>query len=899
MTQIVRERTFLTTAGLLSLWWALIVHVVSLPTAFRPWGTVWDLSQWELIQTFSADHWSVRHDLRFPPAGSAALRDQGDFSFTVPIVQTNALLKVKVRPTVSHQRLRLVLNNREVAAFTATAPGSVHRWRSIIPGRDLRVGRNTLTLIHEGPVAPIEVEKVQVGNVYRSYPAQGGSLILDGAGHPLGQWQVLVMLGGLLSAGIGVILMLLAFSATDIFSTMHRWCLAPPVLVLIGLTGLVIVSLVTPYTACLEAFRVWDAWNTAWSLSVGLALSLMILSMIRRLRTADPRVVTEPLFRTVKVGWVITTQVSTAVLATLTRVGTSVRHLVDQRWVSYTVCGAVFLMAAGTRGLYFLLHPSDTLVGSVNSGGDAEVYLRTAVEVMRRQPFLIGLFHYPYFPNLHSVWNCQVAFSTFLAGFFRVWGFYPGLVYWGWTMVVLSSLLCLIPYAWQRLWGYSGVGGLAVGFLFATSLLMTEDVVKPMTDLLGLILLGGAFWFLGRLATRARWADVIVMSVLMTVLALSRTANMYIDVFLLAGLLIAWWRLTPDRAIRSDRFRKFWGLVALWILGLALAEVGLLAGNMGWRQSYFGILITKQLVWGVQNSSHDPLGLLYPNLLNPVRTMWRDHPIWVIVMPVCVWFSIWCLRQRRSQHAMPCLLVTVAWLGYAGILSLGSPWPRYTMPWLFFQGLFVAQLVDVAWERLRAVLKTPLLWGAASLGALLIFSPLALASGRTLLSEWRQYSTQREQATAYLTLAAQHLPPTAIVLVMFEVAPWDIARQLQRTTAYAGITCHYGLLFDPRQLDHHPYTLVTETEEEVQATIKIFGHPTGRFIRRCLSMGKTVWFLDRVVDPQAPRFFQNAVTGFTGHIPAGYYTVQSVDLDPNQEHWKLFQITPIVRTHRP
>lgn len=888
-----REGVFLKATIALLACWVVVVHFVCLPSTFQRWGNTWDLSRWDLLDTLPTTDWAIQRRTQHPTVGSAQLRGQGHFMFTVPTSGAQGRVRVKAR-LPHEQRLHLQLNGHEVATLEPVSSDPIQRWRFLVSPDHLQEGENVLTLTNPDSDRPIEVEKITVGNVLRERLPMKGVLVIDQPGSNPVSWHPVLVFAGLLSSGLIALFLLIAPATLQLPMSLHWWNLAPPSALLLGLTGLAAYNTFTPYAVYMSPHPLGELWIKSWCLGAGITAGCALIQTLIRFRKRDLRFAIDPLVRTATSSWAVTTRVWTVLVTATVRLGAIVQHLLQQRWLRPAALGGLCVLALAEGSAYYMQHTSDMLA-AIRTDSDAQVYLESAVHVAQRHPFLIGLFRPPYFPDLLAVWNTQVVIATAMGGFIHAWGFYPGVLYWGWTMVVLGGVFCLVPYVWQRLWGYPGLGGLAAGFLLATSLVTRQELARPATDFLGMLILGGTFLLVARLAIRERWRDVVITSIGMTVLALSRTANLYTGVVLLTALAVGWVLWAPDRRRRLTRLGKFTALIGLVILWLTILEVTLLARLL--HTSYLWRLVQVQIAWGVQNPIHstEPFKVMFGNLATPAVAMSRDHLAWLVLIPFSVAFSFWCLCARHRTHALPCLLVFLPWLAYLAIVMPGTPNVRYALPWLLMEGLLAAQLLDVAWAAFRRVLTTSFAWGLTILGVLAIgWLPIATTS-KELITQWREFSMSRTQSRRYLAEVAQQLPPTAVVLVTFRVDPWEVARRLQRPTAYAGASCDYGLLVNPRDLKKHPYAFIDDPHDALR-TAGLFAHQTARYIERRLAAGQTVWFLDLVADPDAVPFFHSAVGGHTGFIPAGQYTVHSISLEPHREGWKLYQI---VRARRP
>jgi len=851
--------------------WAVTAPALLLPATLRPWTVSLDLSRWELASTLSPG-WQVRRDPRFPATATAMFSETGRLTLDAPEAGS-ALLKLKIRFAAPEQRLRLRFNDSAIATIAPETAGGVERWRTIIPQGLLHAGANHLTLTNTQPSAPIEIEKVELGNVRRRYPALGGLLVVDPQERPSTVSHHLVLVaGGLVVAAVAA---WLTIGLSDIagLPSWGRWIgLAPPILVVVSIMGAAVGSAVTPYAWFMTppAFLRW--WVKAWGLGIGWILCLTLCRYRHLINRYTQRVVTPLEWTAYAVGWVT--------YSALSGIGRLTQALTSHRWGRRAALLALLALALTERIRYYLQHSAD-IFGDFNTGSDASVYLATALAIVKQHPYLISL--HDNFPLLLGVGNSPLVLSTVISGFIKTWELYPGIAYWGWTLLFFSSLLCLFPYAWQRLWGFPGLGGVAVGVLLATSQLLQEQIPVIMTDLIGVVLLGGAFLLIGRLAILARWRDVIAAAAGLTILAYSRTANTYLSVFLILALGVGWFWTSSSRQQAAQRMRRFGGLIALTALGIIVVQWAIGGPHYPFL---LGQLTLGHWYWATHHGfprSPEPLRWFWNGLMVPGGALWHDHPLWILLLPSCLGFGIWAAWRRRSPHALPALLALIPWLGYLASTLLAGKYPRYALPWLLMQGLLMAQLGDVLWGAWRRRIASPLAWGSVLLILIWIGARPSLRVAGEWTGQWRQFVTARQHAIQYLTWVKPQLPDTAMVFVSTRADPWGIARRLDRPVLFSNHASVYGLVIDPHRLARHPLTVFEIASGPVP--------PNTQVVEHYLTQGNTLVVLDPVVDPEAFQFFERECGPRTlGFLPRDRFRFQRVGQDPHRR-WAWHTVT--------
>lgn len=495
------------------------------------------------------------------------------------------------------------------------------------------------------------------------------------------------------------------------------------------------------------------------------------------------------------------------------------------------------VLAFGLYALYTLQHPGIP-TWNIGTGNDGDQYMNISVGMSQLQPFPWALWRLPTLESVVGLWNCSLVMGLFAGGFLKIWGFYPGLLYWVWTMVVLSSLFCLVPYLWQRQWGYSGVGGVVAGLLLATSPTIRQFVPHVMSDTLGMLLLGLGFLGLATLVTRERWRDVLLVSLCFAILGVTRSSLLFQLPTLLAGLALSWLAIVESARQRRERLVKLAVVAALTLLFLEAIDYSLLIKSHG--RPYFWAYILSAFGWA---RLHGPLHQGAAVTVKSAAWLSHTHVVWLWLIPVFIAVMGWCWA-RRSRLYQPMALVVVPWACYM-VLFLGRAGePRHLLPWFLMETLLLSSLLDGAY-RAVTTRRMPVTRWTLSVTLTLLVGSLILHGGRELLGGWPAVRQQQRIATAYLAWARARLPENALIVVSPEADPWWIARHAARpvicpTDPYHGTP----LYIDPAFLHRHPF-------RPTKITVP---HPMTRsglayLMNYYESRGMTLWILDAVIDP--------------------------------------------------
>lgn len=878
--------------------WLIAAPSVTLPAGFTPWTVSMDLSRWETANQLQG-HWRIRRDRRHPAVAETALLEAGTLAFNLS-GPSGAAMKVKAQLTHPRQTLTLILNGRPLAVAAPAAPGhTVQRWWFLIEPSQLTSGHNMLELRNNEPTSPLIIEKVEIGNTRKVYPKFGAALIPDIA-RPAPPSPTAPPVPFLL---LGLVVPALAWWLTNSrdpvvapSQQLRWWALALPTLLVLMLGGIAAANAAVPYAVAFQPHALWNAWLWAWGLGI-IPWCCRATIISARLNEDRARQLRQQLRHhgQALIMWGVLA-IRTVVWRACGTIGRVTRHPT----LIAVALGAVVVTALFSRSLYYLDHASEPFI-LIGTGSDGEVYFRTAWHLAETHPYLLSLLSSNNgFPLLFGVWNSPVVVSVILSGFIKLWGIYPGLMLWGWSLAVLGGLFCLIPYLWQRASGYRGLGGLLVGGLWTTSQVFQREQFQTMTDLTGVFMLGLTYLAVARLVRRERWGDAVAAGVIFVALGYSRTANLYLGVLLLATLGV-WWLWIPATAAQRTRRLALWGgTCAVAIAGVVALDQWIL--SRGHQQSFLWTLTTRQFAWGLHTSPatqlSDSLGYMGKNLMAVLIPLRQDHPIWLSSLPVVVGYGAWGAWHRRSPVALPCALVLVPWAGYVVMLAYGSPFSRYALPWLLLEGLLLAQVIDAAWSGVARRLADAPARRFGVLGALLAL--LILGPGTAALRDlWHQahrsYAAM-SHADRYLDWARGRLPDNAVILAGHQTDPWRMAHWLQRPMIHGGLSHRYLLWVDPSHLARHPYREATSVFAETLPAARAQWHETARLIEAMLGAGRSVWLLDPTVDPTSAPFFADAVSGrVVGFMPPDAFQLRTVTrpaADPGQS---LYEIVATMR----
>lgn len=842
--------------------WLYLVPALSLPQGFQPWKRVLDLSSWDVIGRLEPG-WTTRRDARLPTIGDAAVAHRADLLLDC-LPSPGGLLKLKVNLPQPEQRLTLSMNGVQVATLRATRPGQSERF--LLPIHEpFHEGVNRLTFENSLQEFPIIVEKVSWGNV-RAFDVAGRWIIAADASlpGPAGRIGVEALAGGIGGILLGMGSVALASRAAIPVAFLK----AGFTVVFIGvlsLIGLVVASAATPYTVLLAPSAVLAVWGITWGTAVG--VPWVAAAFWQALQQPSP-----------------------------------MSPATGKVWTSRAVPAALLgIVAAGVwwRLGYYYLHQRSVSLMAVGTGHDADVFLNIALAAAHVEPFPWGLLQPAALASLHGLWNSSLVLALFLGSVLKLWGFYPGLIYWTWGMAIFGGLACLVPYAWQRQWGFPGIGGIAIGFALALSPLFQREFARTMTDHLGFLLLAAALLLIGRLITRARWGEAVIVGVWLALIALSRSALLLLMPSLVLGMGWAWWRAEISRP-RSWRLAAFGLTVAIGVGCYLLVDRAILSKASG-TESYASYIFEVMSTWASRHGTfaHGMGSALQPSLAQLLENLRAEHPAWVFGMPVALAVGLWGTIGPRTRWSSPASLVFLTWCGYIALLMGNIDEPRYLMPWLLMEGLLLAQAIDLVWIALRrwasrtvsTTQPTALLDSICSLSAVILLS-IGIAAG---FDAWwlgqKLWKGQVEQRQ-YLQWARTQLPGNAVILAGPQTDPWHVARQTQRPVIGPVSAVHSApLVVDPARLRRHP-------RESIRWGPSV--NAESPFVRRVVDsyrdVGHTLWVLDVSVDPETAVQMVDTWPGRLGHQLSGFYELQLVSVSPMGK--RLYEIVPAKRTRQ-
>ena len=548
--------------GAILLSWFPLSRAVQIPPSFRPWTESFDLSRCTVTKRLGMG-WSIRQNLHYPEVCEAFVVDSAEFLFTVQ-APSGAMLKLKAH-SVSHYPKFLVKFNGVPLQNQMEASKRTNRWTWILQPDILNRGVNTIHITNLDSKNPLAVEKIELANVRRSYPGLGAILVPDVSTPPsktsaMGQ----TAFGGVLTCLLSVCVVFCLTKRIHPPPSTYLWALAFPAITVLVLAAVALGNVLTPYVFLIKVNRLLQIWVGTWGLSLCYLLGWL---SFRPLLEATPR-----LFRSMKkaarnilrIRWRLKNVVQRAENAirraqnvmrfSLKKFGIFVEKTLSSHHLKLLVLVSVFFVAFVCRSLFWIQNPSQPL-SKIGTGHDSDVYFNTAIAISNIYPFPLGIIHSNALATLGGFWNSSLILSCFLGRYIRFFGFYPGLTYWVWTMIVLGSILCLVPYHWQKKFRYPGVGGVCTGMLLAISPILQQELPRVMTDHLGLFALAVVVLLLGRLAVRGRWRDLFFSSVGLAILVLSRSAMLLLAPAFLVSLGYVWWAAPP---LNSDHGRTRW-----------------------------------------------------------------------------------------------------------------------------------------------------------------------------------------------------------------------------------------------------------------------------------------------------------------------------------------------------
>lgn len=890
MTAFPVPRRLILLWSLITLGWLVLAPAVHQPTDFQPWAFSIDLSFGPDVKDLG-EGWRIRRDGHPPNVVDTALIDRGSLAFQAPSAD-GALLRLKAQVPEAAQRLTVRLNGAPLDTLIPTKPGRTETWLRIIPPGRLQPGANLVTLENSDPSRPIPFEKLVVGNVRKSYAAWQLVSVPDAAVPRHGAktpWP-LILIGLAIWGAFSTFIAVLCLTGKLSWS-IAGWSLLPPGILVISTLGLAIGGLVSPYRILLNESALGGYWLIAIWTSLG------------------------------SVGfWVL----PSAGNAALTGLGRAANHEPAIAYGGALLALGIVAIALGLRVQEVARAPA-AIIQWFGHQNDEELFLNSAVAIAHLdwrtllKPSLD-------FPLLGPGWGfyCPVGLALALGGLcMKAWGLYPGLAYWLWTLVVGGALLCLVPYGWQRLWGYPGVGGLLAGALLAVSPGLRALIPQMVSDNQAYLFLGGALIWLARLATRERWRDAAILGALMAGLGATRFLMLPILMVMMAVLAGIWW-ITADSPARRVRRAAQWGAACgLTVLLLWLMEWTLLHGYGGGRESFFLSQVPKAGSDALFSSKQlANIRELLPMFLTDLG---REHPVWI-----GLWFALlpvgwWCLRRARaSMHWQPFLLLAAPLVVYT--LEAVSRWiyaTRYIYPTLILEAVLLAFIIDLVWLQLQAGIRRIPLMRAQSLGAaalvLLIIAPLTVVaetSGQIMLGQWRQLRQAGAARLAYLSWARAQLPPNAVVLLDESDNPWETVRYAWRTTLFpitiGGSYRNKALVFEPQEVGRHPFRVINYrrtawitavpgvpvTTHSSLTPAEIEGLVRNRFapalIDDLLARGRAVCVLDPSGNAPLPRHLleENETGRYNSFSPGRYHIVAHAGpAAPNSRPWIWYQVS--------
>lgn len=903
--------------------WVFSFVQLQVPPTFQPWRETLDFSRWSLAQQLKPG-WRPQRDPRFPNVASVTLAGTGQLTVTVPS-DRGGELRVKAQFAQPTQRLRLQVNDRFLAEITPVPHHRITRWRMVIPGGVFQPGPNALTLSTGSPREAVIIEEVTVGNVRRTYPQLAGVMLVPDPTLEKVPWSVRRAVA-LWPAVVGVLAAAVTWWLVEGIVVLLPWSIGHQATVLLMMLPTLLVAVllggvgwnaVASYAFVIPTATLLQWWISAWLMGLG----LVCLEYLRKAGWVIGRHTVAAGQHSVAAAQHTAATVVTAASVTvmtaaswMTRgvsaLGRVVEAMAASRILRWLLLAGIVLLALGLRLLYYAEHPWLPF-WEVGNGGDSAIFLQSAVEIARLDYFLLSTaWPTPHFPLLWNVGNPQFVLSSLVGGFIKLFEFHPGVFLWAMTMLVVGSLFCLVPYAWQRLWGRTGPGGVLVGLLLATSQIFMVETPRVMTDMLATFLLAATLLWAAKTVRSERWRDVVMLSVWISALCLTRIAMMYVAVFLLLGLGIAWGRVPSERPRRWGRVGKAAVAGGLAVLWLAVVEYLVFTRfrppiYLFWAAFSVDFTFLGHLLHGLLASEGTGggkvaglLGLASRNLVSISQALWSDHGVWIMAAPLVLTAGGWWACRARSPRMVPALLVLFPFVGYLAMCLGYYYFPRYVVPILLLEGILLAMLIDTAWAFLRqraelvfSPVGRPVGWGV--LGVLILGTAACVGGpfAHATLSHWQTYRASRGVVTEYLQWVKDQLPPTAIVLTSRMVDPWGLAQRLERRVVYAVLHPN-NLLVDPVRLARHPFQSFHQVEE-------IRGHPelytaTARALDAHLSAGRTVWVLDPHVDPEGTYFLGiECEVGSAGALPAKRYTLAVAATAPRPTDWKLYRITRV------